>query len=275
MNKIMLTLVSVTVFSMGVFAGQSSADVVDDIIDRGRIVVGVKADYRPYGYLDQSGDIVGIEPDLAQDVADLLNVELELVPVVASNRVEFLDQGRIDLMIATMTDTAERRGTVDIIDPDYYSSGTNILARKASSFKSWEDLDGAPVCGVQGAFYNRKTSEEFGAEIVGFTGTSEALNALEQGRCAAFVYDDSFLVSRLQEPEWSDYEVPLETIDDAPWGVAVRSGEDRFARLMSGVVVNWHVTGRLIELEEEYGVPVTPFTKRMNELFSNFVPAAN
>lgn len=275
MNKIMLTLVSVTVFSMGVFAGQSSADVVDDIIDRGRIVVGVKADYRPYGYLDQSGNIVGIEPDLAQDVADLLNVELELVPVVASNRVEFLDQGRIDLMIATMTDTAERRGTVDIIDPDYYSSGTNILARKTSSFKSWEDLDGAPVCGVQGAFYNRKTSEEFGAEIVGFTGTSEALNALEQGRCAAFVYDDSFLVSRLQEPEWSDYEVPLETIDDAPWGVAVRSGEDRFARLMSGVVVNWHVTGRLIELEEEYGVPVTPFTKRMNELFSNFVPAAN
>jgi polar amino acid transport system substrate-binding protein len=71
-------------------AGQSvQADVVDDIKKRGKLVVGVKADYKPYGFRDTSGKIVGIEPELAQDVADMLGVKLELVPVVASNRMEF------------------------------------------------------------------------------------------------------------------------------------------------------------------------------------------
>ena len=50
--------------------GQSvQADVVDDIKKRGKLIVGVKADYKPYGFRDTSGKIVGIEPDLAQDVA--------------------------------------------------------------------------------------------------------------------------------------------------------------------------------------------------------------
>lgn len=251
----------------------ANADVLDRIMERGKIVVGSKADYRPYGYLDEGGNIVGIEPDLARDVADTLGVDLELVAVTASNRMEFLEQGKTDVLIGTMTDTAERRGVIDILNPDYYSSGTNIMARKESNFEKWEDLDGAPVCGIQGAFYNRKTSEEFGAEIVGFTGTSEVLEALKQGRCAAFVYDDSFLVSRLQEDEWSDYEMPLETIDDSPWGIGVAKGEDRLARLLSGMIVNWHVEGRIVDLEKEYGLEPTPFAKRMHEFFvTEFVP---
>ena len=257
---------------IAIAAPATAQETLKSVLDSGTLTVGVKADYRPYGYLDPNGDIVGIEPDLAQDAADTLGVELELVPVVASNRMQFLEQGKIDVMIATMSDTAERRGVVDIIDPDYYSSGTNILARKESEFSSWEDLEGAPVCGVQGAFYNRKTEEEYGAEIVGFTGTSEALNALQQGRCAAFVYDDSFIASRLQEEEWADYDMPLETIDDAPWGMAVKKGADAMAAFMSGMIVHWHATGRIIELEEKYGLEPTPFTRRMNAQFQSYIP---
>ena len=250
----------------------ASADTLRDVLESGTLTVGVKADYKPYGYLDTDGNIVGIEPDLAQDAADALGVELELVPVVASNRMQFLEQGKIDIMIATMTDTAERRDVVDILNPDYYSSGTNIMARKSSPFSSWDDLEGAPVCGVQGAFYNRKTEEEFGAEIVGFTGTAEALNALAQGRCAAFVYDDSFLNSRLQEEEWADYAMPLETIDDAPWGMAVKTGETAMAAFVSGMIVHWHTSGRIMELEKAYGIEPVPFTRKMHETFGGYIP---
>ncbi len=244
--------------------GLAAADVLQDIKDRGTLRVGVKADYRPYGYLDEGGDIVGLEPDLAQDVADDLGVGLELVPVVASNRMQFLEQGRIDLMIATMTDTAERREVVRMVEPSYYSSGTNILTPDSTGLTEWSDLDGAPVCGVQGAFYNRKTEEEFGARIVAFTGTAEALTALEQGRCIALVYDDSFIVSRLADPQYADYEMPLASIDDAPWGLAVAPGEDAFADYMGGIVEGWHGSGRILELEADYGIPSTPFAERMN-----------
>ena len=249
----------------------ASADAIDDIKKRGKLIVGVKADYAPYGFLDSSGKIVGIEPDLAQDVAKVLGVDLELVPVVSSNRMQFLEQGKIDLMIATMTDRNDRREVVQIVDPNYYSSGTNVLTK--GNFAQWEDLKGAPVCGIQGAFYNRKTSEEFGAEIVAFKGTAEALTALKQNRCVAFVYDDSFIVSRLGDPDWEGWKMPLPTIDDAPWGLAVRKGEDAFAALMSGMIVNWHVSGRILELERKYGLEQTPFAKKMHQAFMDFNPS--
>jgi polar amino acid transport system substrate-binding protein len=252
----------------GFIAQSAIADVVDDIKARGKLIVGVKADYKPYGFRDTSGNIVGIEPELAQDVADMLGVELELVPVVASNRMEFLKQGKIDLMIATMTDRPDRARMVFIVQPNYYSSGTNVLATKKAGLKDWGDLKGKPVCGIQGAFYNKKTAQEFGADIVAFKGTAEALNALKQGRCVGFVYDDSFIVAKLQEPEWKDYEMPLPTIDDAPWGLAVKHGEYRFYGMISEMIMKWHADGRIIELEKKYDIKPTPFAVKMQEKYS-------
>jgi polar amino acid transport system substrate-binding protein len=251
--------------TLGVTA--ATADVLDTIKERGKLIVGVKADYKPYGYLDTSGAIIGLEPDLAQDVADKLGVDVEFVPVVSSNRMQFLEQGKIDLMIATMTDKPDRREVVLIPDPNYYSSGTNILALKSLGLKDWEDLRGKPVCGIQGAFYNKATSQNYGAEIVAFTGTAEAYSALAAGNCAAFVYDDSAIVAKAGEAEWSDYEMPLPTIDDAPWGLAVQLGEDNFAALMSEMIIDWHKSGRILELETKWGVANTPFAKAMNEKY--------
>ncbi|MGA9412769.1 MAG: transporter substrate-binding domain-containing protein [Roseobacter sp.] len=55
----------------------AAADVLETVKERGTLFVGVKADYKPYGFLDTSGAVIGIEPDLAKDVADKLGVELE------------------------------------------------------------------------------------------------------------------------------------------------------------------------------------------------------
>src|SRR5580704_4986870 len=91
-------------------AGHSaSADDLAMIRQRGTLIVGVKADYPPFGFRSPSGEIVGIEPALAADVAKSLGVKLELVPVSAANRIQFLQQGKIDLIIATMNGTLERR----------------------------------------------------------------------------------------------------------------------------------------------------------------------
>ena len=267
MNRVIRSaaLGATAALALALGVGAAGATSLQEVKDKGTLIVGVKADYKPYGYLDSSGKVIGIEPDLAQDVADKLGVELELVPVVSSNRMQFLQQGKIDLMIATMSDTAERRQVVDIIDPNYYSSGTNIISTKKAGFKEWTDLKGLPVCGIQGAFYNRKTAEEFGAEIVAFKGTAESLTALQQGRCVAFVYDDAFLLSKLGEPEWADYEMPLETIDDVPWGLAVAKGEKEFADFMSEMTMEWHRTGRILELEKKHGVGNSAFATRMHE----------
>ena len=241
------------------------AGVIDDIKKRGTIKVGVKADYKPYGYRDPSGAIVGIEPDLAKEVADKLGVKIEYVPVVGSNRMQFLQQGKIDMMIATMTDREDRRKVVWIVWPNYYSSGTNIIVKKSYGFKKWEDLRGKPVCGIQGAFYNKKTGREFGAKIVAFKGTSEVYTALKSGSCVAFVFDDSAIVAKLSDPDWADYEMPLPTIDDASWGLAVRHGDKDLHHFMADMVRGWHASGRILELEKKWGVANTPFALRMHK----------
>ncbi len=245
----------------------AQADVIDDVKAAGVLKVGVKADYKPYGYRDPSGAIIGIEPDLAKDVADKLGVKVEYVPVVSSNRMQFLEQGKIDLMIATMTDKPDRRKVVSIVDPNYYSSGTNVLAPAKYGFKQWEDLRGKPVCGIQGAFYNKKTGQEFGAEIVAFKGTAEAYAALQAGNCVAFVYDDSAIVAKTKDPAWEGYEMPLPTIDDAPWGLAVQLGETNFHNMMGEVITEWHKSGRILELETKWGVANTPFAQAMHEKY--------
>ena len=264
-NKVLKSTILIAA-TLGMATSIATADVIDDIKARGKLIVGTKADYKPYGFRDPSGAIIGLEPDLAKDVADKLGVELEIVPVVSSNRMQFLQQGKIDLMIATMTDRPDRRKVVLISDPNYYSSGTNVLSWQKVGLKNWEDLRGKPVCGIQGAFYNKKTAKDFGAKIVAFKGTAESLTALSQGNCVAFVYDDSFIAAKLQDAQWSGkYEMPLPTIDDAPWGLAVRAGEDNFNSLMSDMIVEWHKSGRILALETKYGLENTPFAIRMHD----------
>ena len=257
-----LGLTSVVALGMLV-PGLASADAMQDIKKKGVLVVGTKADYRPFGFLDPSGKIVGFEPDLAADIAKRLGVKLELVPVVASNRIQFLQQGKIDVMIATMSDTPERRKIVDMLDPNYYGSGTNVLAKKSDGLKSWDQLKGKKVCLIQGAFYNKELQEKYGVEGVAFPGTSEALTALRNGNCLAYAYDDTQIVGEMQKPEWKDYEMPLNSILVVPWSVAVKQGEKALGELISKAIVEWHKKGTILQLETKWGIKHTKFAEEM------------
>ncbi len=242
-------------------AESCSNDTWNKVMSRGKIVVGVKADYKPWGYRDTSGDIVGMEIDMAKDVAAKMGVDLELVAVQSSNRMQFLEQGKIDLMIATMSDRADRREIVGIVGPNYYTSGTNIMSPKALGLTSWEDLRGKPVCGKQGAFYNQIVEERYGAEIIAFTGNAEAKQALRDKKCIAWVYDDSSIGSDLSSGNWDDFEMPLNSEDDNPWALAVPSAERDcvFGRFMSGMQYQWHQDGSLIALEAKWGIKPTQY----------------
>jgi polar amino acid transport system substrate-binding protein len=239
-----------------------------DVIKRGKIVIGVKPDYKPWGFRDTSGNLIGMEIDMAQDVADALGVKLELVAVQSSNRMQFLQQGKIDLMIATMSDRSDRRKIVGVPDPNYYTSGTNVLSKKGL-LKKWEDLRGKPVCGKQGAFYNKIVAKRYGAKVVAFKNNAEAKQAVRDRKCLGFVYDDSSIMSDLTSGDWDDYEMPFETEDDNPWGLAVPVEEldGIWGNFMSGMIYRWLATGRLIELEKKWGIQPTEFLKKMQEKF--------
>ena len=242
------------------------ADVLEDIKKRGTLIVGVKADYKPFGFRDPSGAIVGLEPDLAGDVAKALGVKLELVPVVSANRMEFLNQGKIDLMIATMSDKPERRKVVQVIEPLYYSDAVNVLLKKDAPVKSWDDLKGKKVCGTTGAFYNKDVAQKYGAEIASFDGSDKPLLALKGGDCIGYVYDQTFVVGKLTDADWSGgYHMPLPGILETPWAAAVKLGEAALQKTLEDMHKGWMKSGRIVELEKKWGVPPTDYAKRTHE----------
>ena len=254
-------------------SGMCSNDTWNKVMERGKLVVGVKADYKPWGYRNSDGELVGMEIDMAKDVAAKMGVEVELVPVQSSNRMQFLEGGKIDLMIATMSDRADRREIVGIVGPNYYTSGTNVMSPKAVGITEWEDLRDKPVCGKQGAFYNQIVEERYGAKVIAFTGNAEAKQALRDRKCIAWVYDDSSIGSDLASGDWDDFEMPLTSEDDNPWGLAVPLAEKDcvFGRFMSGMQHHWLQSGELVELEKKHGIQPTAFLQVQQERLKDWL----
>jgi polar amino acid transport system substrate-binding protein len=248
-------------------ANVARADELQDIKSSGVLVVGVKADYPPFGYLSPTGTNIGIEPDLARNLAERLGVKVRFVPVVAANRIQFLQQGKINLLIATMNDTPEREKIVDIIHPNYYASGYNVMIPKTVKLTSWTQLKGMPLCAIQGAFYNKDVGETYGAELVAFTGVAEALTALQQGRCNAFLFDDTAIEGKLLDPSWKAYDMPLATRGASPWGMAVKNDEPALAAFMSKASEDWAKTGYILSLETKYGIPHSAYAVQQHDKY--------
>ena len=266
-----LVLQSLGLLTAAILLSMNSAsaqvDTLASIKQKGKIVVGVRVDYKPFGYRDASGKVVGFEIDMANEIAKKLGVQVEFTPVLAANRIEFVRQGRTDLMIAAMSYKPERAQVIAIPEPFYYSSAAAVLAKKDSDLKEWTDLKGKTVCGIQGAYYNRRTGDEFGAKLLAFKGLTEALAALEAGNCIGIVFDSAFFAGVTSEPKWADYAIMLPLIDPEPWGMGVRKEDTKFAAFISETLKEWHKTGFILGLEKKWGTSPSSFLIEQNAKF--------
>ena len=270
-----LTTLSTIGLLIAMLSPISIAGTLDDIIAKGKMVVGVKADYAPWGMRDANGNVVGMEIDMVRDFAKRIGyqagkpIKVELVVVIASNRMQFLEQGKIDLMIATMSDKPDRRKVVGIVQPNYYSSGVAIFAHKDSGIDGWDSIKGKKVCGIQGAWYNKDHGLKRGAEIVAFKGVPEVEAALLDGRCGGWLYDDSAFVPRkVNNPEkWKDYAISTPVVDDVPWGAAVRLRDLNapIGKALSNAIIDWHKGGAIIALEKKWGIPKTQWPEEIRK----------
>jgi polar amino acid transport system substrate-binding protein len=264
-NWLTRSFVLLTVSGLATLAEPAIADTLANIKAKGEIVVGTKGDYPPYGFKDNAGQIVGIEPDLAADLAKRLGVKLRIVPVLTSTRFQMLQEDKIDLLIATLGITDERRTIVTFIDPAYYASGIAGLVRPQAEIRSEADLKGKSVCAIKGNFFNKDLQELYvQKELVIVKDVPEAEQALLQGLCTIFVYDDTLLRSlkKYDAQKWQDYElVEFAEVDPLPWGIAIKL-EDRmtaYAKFISAAVTDWHASGWLLNVEKTWLDSNTPW----------------
>jgi polar amino acid transport system substrate-binding protein len=113
---------------------------------RGKLIVGVNR-LPPFGSVDASGKNVGFDVDVAYEFARALlgnPAKAELVSVTSGNRIPYLQSGKIDIIVATVTVTDERRKVVEFSEP-YFLSGGLLLVPKASPINDMKDLNGRKV----------------------------------------------------------------------------------------------------------------------------------
>lgn len=234
------------------------ADPLDRIGANSELVVGVKVDYEPYGFINKEGAIVGLEPDLAADLADRLGLKLRLKPVTSANRIEMLQQGQVDLILATMNITEERRAMVSFISPAYYASGIAALAASKERIKSEADLRNRPVCAIKGNFFNKELQSFYvQRELIIVDNVLEAKRTLLSGRCTVFVFDDTLLLSmkKYEAKLWKDYDlVEFEECEPLLWGIAVKlaDADSSYSKAVGAAIVEWHTSGVLAEIEKKW-----------------------
>ncbi|MES2184170.1 MAG: transporter substrate-binding domain-containing protein [Pseudomonadota bacterium] len=236
---------------------------LDKIHQRHKVVIGVTTQGGPFGSIDPATQqLIGWNPELARDLARRLGAEAELVQVQPTNRIQFLQSGRVDLLIASMDYNTERGEILGHVPTPFYLVGGTAIMLKTATIKHWEDLRGKAVCTSQGGSYAKVLQAQYGAEIRGFKSSAESLLALRGSNCVAAVHDTTVLYPMLRSnPEWAAYAAPIEApLAPAPSVVWTRKGEADTQAAIDKVVRDWHRSGWLIDTEKRLGItPPNPF----------------
>jgi polar amino acid transport system substrate-binding protein len=132
-------------------AGAASADMLDDIISSGTLRCAVVLDFPPMGMRDASNNPVGFDVDYCNDLAAALGVKAEIVETAFPERIPALMAGRVDVGVASTSDTLERAKTVGFSIP-YYSFENAVVGNEKAGMKTWEDMKGKTVGATAGTY---------------------------------------------------------------------------------------------------------------------------
>jgi len=257
------------VLALGAVAAAQADATLDKIEQRHKLLVGVLLSGGPFGSIDPSTQAPkGLNVDLANALGQDLKVDVELVPVLPANRVQFLQQGKVDLLIANMEWTPERDGQLGHVPTPFYKVGGTAAVLKSSKITRWEDLKGQPVCTSQGSSYVKPLSE-LGAQLKAFKSSSESLLALRGNNCVAAVHDATLINPLLAgNPEWQDYRAITPELNPAPSVIWTRQGEVDTQKRLDTVVQGLHRSGWLIEAESRN--QISPKSPALVELHNQF-----
>ena len=247
-------------------AGDVSAD-VQKIIDAGVLKVGAKVDVPKFGLQNTAtGEMEGVEVDLAYEIAGKIfgctaaeAKERKLVAfqgVTAKTRGPLIDNGEVDMVIATYTITPERKETWNFSSP-YYTDAVGLMVLKDSGINSIEDLDGKVIAVSQGSTTKdgfRKYVEEKGIDVnpefEEFDGYPSMAAALAAKNVDVFSVDRAILAGYND-----DTTIILEDrFAEQEYGVASKLDNKGLAELVEGVVTDLKSSGKMDEMLKGWGI---------------------
>jgi len=206
LRVIAAVVAAVTTFGIALSAcgGSRSISIADKAKNDKMLNIGVKPDQPGVGLQSSSGQYSGFDVDVARYVAKKLGAtKINFVPTLSANREAFLQQGKVDMVVATYSVTPERQKAVSFAGP-YYVAHQDILVRaNDNSIRKPDDLMGKKVCSGQGSASGDRIQALYGSKVnlIRLPGYGDCVNQLLGGQVQAVTTDNTILAGFAAQPQ--------------------------------------------------------------------------
>jgi len=219
--------------------------------DEGKVVIGVKFDVPPFGFQNpETGEVEGFDVDLGKIIASELGVEAEFEEAISDNRIPFLQDGTVDLILSTMTITTDRDTEIDYSRPYFIAHG-RILAPKGSDIQGIADLNGKRVCTALGSTYEATIKEQApDADLELVDSYSECTELLQNESIDAISTDDVILTGMIIQDK--SLELVGDQLTVEPYGVGIADGDKELKGFVDGVIDKFLRDGEFDRLYQKW-----------------------
>jgi len=223
------------------------------IHDRGTITIGTEATYPPMESIDENGDFIGIDIDIAREIANDLGANADFQNIGWEELFDAAKEGKVDMIISAITITPERAETLSFSDP-YFNAGQVIVTKKdmADLIRGVEDLRDRRV-GAQIETTSETEAKKYTDSVVTFENYNLALDDLLEGKVEAIVIDYPAALGMVAKNE--GLAIVGEPFTQEFYGVAVQIGQDELLGRINETIRRLKQTGELKKLEERWLTP--------------------
>lgn len=193
---------------------------MDEIKEKGKIVLGVSPDYPPYEFTTtENGQkkVVGADIYLAQEIAKKLGVEVEIQEMAFDSLIAAVNANKVDMVISGVNPTEERKKAVDFSDIYYTGKGIFVVNKDSAEIKSVADLKGKKVGVQKGSTYETYAKEQLKIEdkdLQSLTDVPSLLQDLKNKKIDVVLIPDD--VAKIAMNKYSDIKISSFTADNDP-----------------------------------------------------------
>ncbi len=207
------------------------------LADAGTITIGTKYDQPGFGLLNPNGTPEGFDVEIGKLIAAQLGIapeDIEFVETVSANRESFIQNGQVDIVVATYTINDARKELVDFAGP-YYEAGQDIMVAAGNplGIEGPDDLAGNNVCSVEGSTPAENIRTNYPeAQLTLFDVYSKCADALTNGQVDA-VTTDNVILTGLVAGNPDGFELVGNPFTEEPYGIGLMLGDTEFRNFIN------------------------------------------
>lgn len=231
-------------------AAPAEKTLLDEIRERGYIVIGTEGNWSPWTYHDESDKLTGFDVEVGKLIAEHLGVEARFEEAAWESLLAGVQSGRFDLICNGVGYTEERALSYEFSDPYVYTRKVLIVSADNEDIKSFEDLEGKQTANSSGSTY-AAIAESYGAVVNYIDTFGETITLLKQGRIDATINSEvSYLDYMSQHPDEAIKIVASSEGESVCY--PVNKGETALIGAINEALADLRSSGKLAELSEQF-----------------------